>query len=183
MLRFIIRRVLIACVTVFAISVVSFVIIQLPPGDFLTAYAAQLAQQGDTVPPEQLQALRDAYGLGQPVYVQYAKWVSGVLRGDFGQSLEWGVPVNTLIWDRMGMTIIISASTILFVWVFAIPVGVFSATHQYSLADYFFTFLGFLGLAIPDFMLALVLMWVGFSVFHQDVLQFYFPVTFSSLIQ
>ena len=169
MLRFIIRRVLIACVTVFAISVVSFVIIQLPPGDFLTAYAAQLAQQGDTVPPEQLQALRDAYGLGQPVYVQYAKWVSGVLRGDFGQSLEWGVPVNTLIWDRMGMTIIISASTILFVWVFAIPVGVFSATHQYSLADYFFTFLGFLGLAIPDFMLALVLMWVGFSVFHQDV--------------
>jgi len=153
----------------FAISVVSFVIIQLPPGDFLTSYAASLAQQGDAIAPEQLEALREAYGLGQPIYIQYLKWISGVLRGDFGQSMEWRAPVSSLIWDRMGFTVMISASTILFVWAFAIPVGVYSATKQYSIGDYFFTFLGFLGLAIPNFMLALVLMWIGFSVFGQNV--------------
>lgn len=175
MLQFIIRRSLFAVITVFVISVVSFVIIQLPPGDFLTSYAATLSAQGDTVSPEQLQALRDAYGLGEPVYVQYVKWILGVLRGDFGQSMEWKVPVNTLIWDRMGLTVAIGASTILFVWSIAIPIGVFSATHQYSLLDYVFTFIGFLGLAIPNFLLALVLMWIGFSVFGQDVGGLYSP--------
>lgn len=169
MLQFVIRRVLIAIVTIFAISVVSFIIIQLPPGDFLTAYAASLSAQGDAVDPAILDAMREAYGLGEPIYIQYIKWMSGVLRGDFGRSLEWQVPVHTLIWDRMGFTVLISASTILFVWAFAIPVGVYSATHQYSLGDYFFTFIGFLGLAIPNFMLALVLMWVAFSAFGQNV--------------
>jgi peptide/nickel transport system permease protein len=159
----------IAVVTIFAISIVSFVIIQLPPGDFLTSYAASLAAQGDTVSADQLAAMREAYGLGEPVYVQYIKWMRGVLQGNFGQSLEWQVPVSSLIWDRMGFTVLISASTILFVWAFAIPVGVFSATNQYSLGDYFFTFLGFLGLAIPNFLLALTLMWIAFSVFGQDV--------------
>src|SRR5690606_32221768 len=125
--------------------------------------------QGDAIAPEQLEALREAYGLGQPIYIQYLKWISGVLRGDFGQSMEWRAPVSSLIWDRMGFTVMISASTILFVWAFAIPVGVYSATKQYSIGDYFFTFLGFLGLAIPNFMLALVLMWIGFSVFGQNV--------------
>lgn len=169
MAQFIIRRTVIAIATIFAISVVSFVIIQLPPGDFLTSYAASLAAQGDTVSGDQLAAMREAYGLGQPIYVQYIKWMGGVLQGNFGQSLEWQVPVSSLIWDRMGFTVLISASTILFVWAFAIPVGVFSATNQYSAGDYFFTFLGFLGLAIPNFMLALTLMWIGFSVFGQDV--------------
>jgi peptide/nickel transport system permease protein len=167
--QFIIRRSVIAIVTIIAISIVSFVIIQLPPGDYLTAYAASLAAQGDTVSADQLAAMREAYGLGEPIYVQYLKWMRGVLRGDFGQSLEWQVPVSSLIWDRMGFTVLISAATILFVWAFAIPVGVFSATNQYSLGDYFFTFLGFLGLAIPNFMLALTLMWIAFSVFGQDV--------------
>ena len=169
MLQFVIRRSIIAIFTIIAISIVSFVIIQLPPGDFLTAYAAALAEQGDTIPPEQLQALRDAYGLGEPIYIQYLKWMGGVIQGDFGQSLEWKAPVNTLIWDRLALTVTIGISTILFVWGLAIPIGVFSATHQYSIRDYIFTFFGFLGLAIPDFMLALVLMWVGFSVFGQDV--------------
>lgn len=169
MAQFIIRRSVIAIVTIIAISIVSFVIIQLPPGDYLTAYAASLAAQGDTVSADQLAAMREAYGLGEPIYVQYLKWMRGVLRGDFGQSLEWQVPVSSLIWDRMGFTVLISAATILFVWAFAIPVGVFSATNQYSLGDYFFTFLGFLGLAIPNFMLALTLMWIAFSVFGQDV--------------
>jgi len=169
MLVFIIRRTLNALVTIFVISIVSFIIIQLPPGDFLTAYAASLAEQGDTVPPEQLEALREAYGLGRPLYVQYYKWISSAITGDFGRSLEWGVPAADLIWSRLSLTIAVSLSSILFVWAVAIPVGVFSATNQYSIGDYIFTFLGFIGLAIPNFMLALVLMWVGFSVFDLNV--------------
>lgn len=175
MVQFIFRRTMMALVTIALISVVSFIIIQLPPGDFLTTYVATLSQQGDTIPQEAVNALREAYGLGEPVYVQYYKWMSGVLQGDFGQSLEWGVPVNMLIWDRLQLTVAVSAATILFVWAVAIPIGVFSATHQYSLADYLFTFLGFLGLAIPNFLMALVLMWIGFSWFDQDVGGLYSP--------
>jgi peptide/nickel transport system permease protein len=167
--RFLIRRFMAALVTMFAISVVSFIIIQLPPGDFLTAYAANLAAMGERVPEEQLQAMRERYGLGEPVLVQYVKWMGGVLRGDFGQSMEWGVPVSFLIWDRIALGAVVSLSSILFVWVVAIPIGVYSATNQYSILDYVFTFLGFLGLAIPNFLLALILMWVGFSVFGQNV--------------
>ena len=169
MLRFLIRRSLAAIATIFAISVVSFVIIQLPPGDFLTAYMANLAQMGESVSPEIIQSARENYGLGEPIYVQYFKWMRGVVKGDFGQSLEWGVPVNTLIWDRLGMSVMVGLSSILFVWVIAIPIGVFSATHQYSFFDYLWTFLGFLGLAIPGFLLALVLMWVAFSSFGANV--------------
>ncbi len=169
MVQFLIRRSLIAVATIFVISVVSFVIIQLPPGDFLTSYIANLSAMGERVPPEQLQAIREAYGLGQPMYIQYLKWILGVLRGDFGQSMEWGVPVSVLIWDRIGLTVVVGLSSVLFVWSVAIPIGVFSATHQYSILDYLFTFLGLLGLAIPNFLLALVLMWVGFSVFGQNV--------------
>ncbi|MBN1965905.1 MAG: ABC transporter permease, partial [Anaerolineae bacterium] len=158
MLPFIIRRSLMALVMVFLISIVSFIIIQLPPGDFLTTYAANLALAGEYAPEEQIAAMRETYGLGEPIYIQYIKWISGVVRGDFGRSLEWGVPVNVLIWDRLGLTVVVGLSSILFVWSVAIPIGVFSATHQYSLADYLFSFLGLLGLAIPNFLLALVLM-------------------------
>ena len=169
MLQFIIRRLLTAVVTLWAISVMSFIIIQLPPGDFLTSYVANLAEMGTSVSDTQVQIMREAYGLDQPIYVQYAKWMGGVLRGDFGRSLEWGVPVSDLIWDRLGLSILVGASSILFVWSIAIPIGVFSATHQYSFMDYVSTFLGFLGLAIPDFLLALVLMWIAFSVFGLNV--------------
>ncbi|MBN1284529.1 MAG: ABC transporter permease [Anaerolineae bacterium] len=169
MIQFIIRRSLIAIVMIAAISVVSFIIIQLPPGDYLTSYIADLSAMGERIPAEQISALRDAYGFDQPIHVQYLKWVGKALRGDFGQSLEWGVPVSMLIWDRLGLTVIVGLSSLLFVWAVAIPVGVFSATHQYSLLDYLFTFLGVLGLAIPNFLFALVLMWVGYSVFGQNV--------------
>lgn len=169
MFRFLIRRSLTALVTIWVISIVSFIIIQLPPGDFLSAYIANLSSMGERVPEEQIAAMRDHYGLDQPIYVQYVKWVGGVLRGDFGQSMSLGVPVSVLIWDRLGLTVAVGLSSILFVWSVAIPIGVFSATHQYSFMDYIFTFLGFLGLAIPNFLLALVLMWVGFSVFGQNV--------------
>lgn len=169
MLQFIIRRTLMAIPTMAVISVLSFVLIQLPPGDFLTSYAATLAEQGDTVSEQQLNALREAYGLGQPIYVQYMKWMKGVLRGDFGFSLEWGMPVKDLIWGRLALTVVLSLSSLLFVWTLAIPIGIYSATRQYSALDYTATFFGFLGLAIPNFMLALILMWVGFAYFGQDV--------------
>jgi peptide/nickel transport system permease protein len=171
MLQYFIRRILLAIPTLFAISLVSFILIQLPPGDFLTSYAAILAQQGDsTIAGQQLVALQNAYGLNQPVYVQYWKWISNILlHGDFGQSLEWHLPVSTLIWNSMGVTLALTISTLLFTWLLAIPIGVFSATHQYSPMDYVFTFLGFIGLAIPGFMIALVLLWVSFRYLGMDV--------------
>jgi peptide/nickel transport system permease protein len=171
MLQCFIRRILLAIPTLFAISLVAFILIQLPPGDFLTSYAAILAEQGDsTIAGQQLVALQNAYGLNQPVYVQYWKWISNILlHGDFGQSLEWHLPVSTLIWNSMGVTLALTISTLIFTWLLAIPIGVFSATHQYSPMDYVFTFLGFIGLAIPGFMIALVLLWVSFRYLGMDV--------------
>jgi len=171
MFQFLLRRLAFMIPTLFAISVVSFILIQLPPGDFLTTYAATLASQGDSATSsEQLKALQEAYGLNQPIYVQYWKWISAiVLRGDFGQSLEWKMPVSELIWQRMGVTLALTMSTLVFTWLLAIPIGVFSARNQYSKGDYLFTFLGFLGLGIPSFMIALVLMWVAFRYLGQDV--------------
>jgi peptide/nickel transport system permease protein len=167
--QFIVRRILIAFGTLFAISIMSFIIIQLPPGDFLTSYIANLAAQGDSIDQIQIERLRENYGLDQPIYVQYAKWMSGIVRGDFGRSLEWGIPVSELIYDRLAMSMLVGGSSILFVWSIAIPIGVYSATNQYSVLDYVSTFFGFLGLAIPNFMLALILMWVAFSSFGLDV--------------
>jgi peptide/nickel transport system permease protein len=168
-LRFILRRGVAAFFTIVAISMITFFIIQLPPGDFLTSYATNYSQAGDYISQEQIQALRDDYGLDQPVYVQYVKWVAGMLRGDFGRSLEWQQPVAVLIGDRLGLTIGIGIASVLFVWLLAIPIGVYSARHQYSAGDYGVTLFGFIGLAIPNFMLALVLMWIAFSVFGMDV--------------
>lgn len=170
MLQYLTRRLVFMIPTLFAISVVSFILIQLPPGDFLTAYAATLTSQGDTVSAEQLEALREAYGLGQPVYVQYYKWMSGILlHGNFGYSLEWKRPVSDLIWEGMGTTLALTVSTLIFTWLMAIPIGIYSARHQYSKGDYFFTLVGFIGLGIPNFMIALVLMWVAFRYLGMDV--------------
>jgi peptide/nickel transport system permease protein len=171
MFQYLVRRLLVMIPTLIAISIVSFVLIQLPPGDFLTTYAATLASQGDSATSaEQLNALREAYGLGQPIYVQYWKWISSIIfHGDFGQSLEWKMPVADLLWQRMGATLGITVSTLLLTWLLAIPIGIYSATHQYSKGDYFVTFLGFLGLGIPSFMIALILMWVAFRYLGLDV--------------
>lgn len=175
MIHFLIRRSAAALATIVVISIVSFIIIQLPPGDFLSSYVANLANMGEEVPEEQLAAMRERYGLDQPIYIQYLKWIGGVLQGDFGRSMEWGVPVSTLIWDRIGLSALVGLSSVLFVWTIAIPIGVYSATNQYSLFDYIFTFLGLLGLAIPNFLFALVLMWVAFSAFGQNVGGLYSP--------
>jgi len=170
MLGFIVRRILYAIPTFFAVSIVAFIIIQLPPGDYLTTLVASMASQGESVDPAALEALRNRYGLGQPIWVQYFKWMSNIfLRGDFGQSFEWNQPVTSLIWSRLMLSFMLSLSTLLFVWAVALPVGIYSAVRQYSLGDYTFTFLGFIGLAIPNFLLALLLMYIGFKFFGQSV--------------
>lgn len=169
MLQYIIRRILIAIPTLIAISIISFVVIQLPPGDYLTSYIANLRASGDTLDAEELRILAERYGLGQPIYVQYLRWMRGVLHGDFGYSLEWRVPVSQIIGERLLLTFVLSLSTILFTWTLAIPIGVLSATRQYSVADYVATFFGFIGLGVPDFLLALVLMWVAYAYFGQSV--------------
>lgn len=170
MLAYIIRRLLYMIPTLFAISLVSFLIIQLPPGDYLNTLVAELAAQGDQVDRARLVALEERYGLNQPVYVQYWKWITGILlRGDFGQSFEWNRPVSTLIWGRLGLTFLLSLSTLLFIWLVAFPIGIYSAVRKYSIGDYTATFLGFIGLAIPNFLLALVLMYVSFKFFNQSV--------------
>ena len=170
MALYILRRLLFMIPTVFGISIVTFVIIQLPPGDFLTTLIAGLASQGEDVNREAIEALSERYGLGQPLYVQYWKWMSGVLfHGDFGQSFEYNRPVADLIWDRLGFSVALALGTLLLSWLIAFPIGFYSATHQYTVGDYIATFLGFLGLAIPEFMLALVLLFVSFKYFGQSV--------------
>lgn len=170
MLQFILRRLVFLIPTLIAISLVMFVIIQLPPGDYLTTLVAAMASQGENVDQAALTALRERYGLGQPIYVQYWKWISGiVLRGDFGRSFGWNMPVADLIWGRLALTFVLSLTTLLFVWIVSFPIGVYSAVRQYSPGDYIATFFGFLGVATPNFLLALVLMYVAFKYFNQSV--------------
>lgn len=169
MLEFILRRILLLIPTVILISIISFIIIQLPPGDFLTSYIMTLESQGQLVDEALVSSLKQQYGLDQPLHLQYLKWVGGMLRGNFGQSLTWQVPVKDLIWERIGLTFAISLVSLLFIWAVAFPVGIYSAVKQYSVGDYFFTFLSFLGLGIPNFLLALVIMWFAFSKFGMSV--------------
>ncbi len=169
MLSYILKRVLYVIPTLLLISIVSFIIIQLPPGDFLTSYIAQLSQTGEMVDEATIAALRHRYGLDQPYYIQYFKWMWNMLHGDFGQSFEWNRPVNQLIWERLGLTVAVSLFTMVLTWVIAFPIGIYSATHQYSIGDYAVTFLGYIGLATPSFMIALILMWIAYSVFGASV--------------
>ena len=170
MFVYIVRRILMMIPTLFIISILSFMIIQLPPGDFLTSYVAQLRQEGDTVDEAELDSLRERYGLGQPVHIQYGKWVWGIVsRGDWGQSFEWQKPVKDLIWERLALTVIISLSALLVSWFIAIPIGVYSATHQYSILDYLMTAFSFVGLGTPGFLIALLLLFYAQSQFGMNV--------------
>jgi len=169
MLKYIAWRVVMMIPTVFVISVVAFTVIQLPPGDFLASYVAGMTSRGETIDEAEIQALRNAYGLGQPLYVQYVKWITGAMHGDFGQSFTWRVSVSSLIWDRVWLTIIVSFVTLMFTWAVAFPIGIYSAVRQYSILDYVFTFFGFIGVAVPGFLLALVLMVVAFAKFNMSV--------------
>ena len=160
MFGYIMRRVLLMIPTLFLISIISFVAIQLPPGDYLTSYVSQLRTQGDNIQQEAIDSMKDQYGLGQPIYVQYYKWMSGILlRGDWGQSMEWQKPVKELIWERLGLTIVLSLVSLFVSWFIAIPIGVYSATHQYSMPDYVMTIISFIGVGVPGFLLALIIMY------------------------
>ncbi len=170
MLAYIVQRVLLIIPMLIAISILSFAVIQLPPGDFLTSYVAQLRQEGDEVDEAELESLRQRYGLGQPAYVQYFKWIYGVLvKGDWGQSFEWQKPVSELIWERLGLTMALSMGALLVGWFIAIPVGVYSATHQYSWLDYLMTTFSFIGLGTPGFLLALIILFLAQSMLGVNV--------------
>jgi peptide/nickel transport system permease protein len=153
-----------------AISFLSFVLIQLPPGDYVTTYIATLAASNEIVDQNTAADLRSRFGLDQPMIVQYWKWISNiVLHGDFGLSFEWQQPVSELIWERMALTLVLTFSTLLLTWGIALPIGVFSAVKKYSIGDYVVTFFSFLGLAVPSFLLALVLMYFAAVEFGQSV--------------
>ena len=169
MLAYIGRRALLAVFTVWAISMLAFVIIQLPPGDYVSSYIAQMAAMGSVVSDEEAQNLRIQYGLGQPIYVQYWKWMKQIAEGNFGFSMEWRRPVTEVIGERLWLTVVVAVSALLLTWVLALPIGIYSAVRQYSLGDYAATFIGFIGLAVPNFLLALVILYFGFTLFNANI--------------
>ena len=168
MFNFLIQRLLIMIPTLLAISIIVFIIIQLPPGDFLSNQLSELRSQGDTAAIEKIEFLRTQFGLDKPMIQQYAVWLGvwpgpdgfgGLLQGDLGHSFEFDLPVNEVVGDRVLLTFVVSFTTIIFTWLVSFPIGVYSATHQYSWGDHSLTFIGFIGLATPNFLLALVLLY------------------------
>jgi peptide/nickel transport system permease protein len=175
MLQYIIKRLLLLPLLLFIFSVFAFIIIQAPPGDFVTAYVAELAASGSSIDQVQIDALRDLYGLDKPAHIQYLKWMGRMLKGDLGASLDWQRPITELIGERLVLTVMLGLFTFGFTWVLAVPIGIFSATHQYSFFDYFFTVFNYFGVATPTFMTALVLMWLAFSRFGVSVTGLFSP--------
>lgn len=163
MLAYVFRRLLYMIPTLIAISIVAFALIQLPPGDFVTTLAAQMSQQGDTIDPTTLAMLREQYGLDRPIWVQYWLWITKILLyGDFGQSFDWQAPVSDLLWARLGLTLILALTALLFTWIISLPIGIYSAVKKYSIGDYAATLVAFIGLAVPNFLLALILMYLSY---------------------
>ena len=169
MLSYILRRIIYMIISLWAVSVVSFIIIQLPPGNYLTYYVERLRMMGEYPDEGEIAVLEKRFGLDQPIYVQYFKWVGGFLRGDFGRSFAMNKPVSELIGERLALTLTIALFTLVFSYIVAIPIGVYSATHQYSIGDYTFTTIGFAGLATPNFLLALLLMVFFYKYFGLSV--------------
>ena len=169
MLAYLVRRAFLAILTMWAVSVLSFVVIQLPPGDYITSYIAQMSASGSFVSMQEAEALREQYGLNRPLHIQYLRWMQMVFRGNFGMSLEYGRPVSEVIGDRLWLTMVVSVAAIIFTWFVALPIGIYSAVRQYSIGDYIATFVGFIGLAVPSFMLALILMYLGFTLFNANI--------------
>ncbi|GLQ12131.1 peptide ABC transporter permease [Devosia yakushimensis] len=175
LLSYILRRILWAVPFLFAASLVAFLLITLPPGDYVTTYAQTLMQSGDTVDQARLDALRQRFGLDQPVVVQYFIWIGNVLRGDFGVSFEWNQPVSELIWERLGLSFALEIATLMFAWSVALPIGIYSAVKKYSVGDYIASVIGFIGLAVPSFLIALVIMYVSIVHFGKDVSGLFSP--------
>jgi peptide/nickel transport system permease protein len=170
MLKFILKRLVWMIPALLVVSFLSFVLIQLPPGDYVTTYIATLAASNETVDQNTAIELRQRFGLDQPMLVQYVKWISNILlRGDFGLSFEWQQPVSGLIWERMALTLVLTLATLVATWGIALPLGVFSAMKKYSIADYVLTFFSFVGLAVPSFLLAVVLMYFAAVEWGQEV--------------
>ncbi len=165
MLSYVIRRFLYMFVTLLLVSVVAFVIIQLPPGNYLTSVIENLRASGMQIDEEGVRLLERQYGLDLPIYAQYFKWMWNLLHGNFGMSFTWNAPVIQVLAERLALTMVISFTTMLFVYAVAIPIGIYSATHQYSAADYSLTVIGFAGMATPNFLFALVLMYVFYKYF------------------
>lgn len=163
MLTYTATRLMNMAIVLFIVAVLTFIIIQLPPGDYLTTMMARMAEGGN-IDQARIDALRLRFGLDDPWHIQFSSWFTNMLRGDFGWSFEWGQPVSQLVWDRLGITLALSVSSLALIWLIAIPVGVYSAVRQYSAGDYAAQVLGYIGLATPNFMLALVLMWFSFDV-------------------
>ncbi|MCB9102648.1 MAG: ABC transporter permease [Anaerolineales bacterium] len=175
MLQYIIKRLLLLPFLLFIFSVIAFALIQAPPGDFVTSYIAELAAGGSAVEQAQIDALREQYGLDQPMTVQYVKWITRILQGDLGVSLDWKKPNAELIGERLALTLLLGLFTFIFTWAVAIPIGIYSATHQYSALDYFFTIFNYFGIATPTFMTALVVMWLAFKYFGVSVTGLFSP--------
>jgi len=178
MLRYILWRLAVMVPTLLIISALIFTIIELPPGDYFETYIAELQAQGEGVNTDQIEALKKQYGFDQPAVIRYFHWIAGMLQGDFGYSFEYNIPLNDVVGDRLWLTVMVPFFTIIFTWLIAFPIGIYSATHQYSWSDYGLTFLGLIGLATPNFMLALVFMylanvWFGTSIGHLMDPQFY----------
>ncbi|MCT8160490.1 ABC transporter permease [Pseudoruegeria sp. SHC-113] len=165
MWTYIARRLVTMVLTLLALSVVVFIVIQLPPGDFVTSYVASLSASGETVDQEAIEILRQRYALDSPVLVQYASWLMQLLQGNLGYSFELQKPVSEIFSQRIGISLAVELTAVVFMWAIAVPIGVYSAVNQYSFGDYAFTILGFLGLAIPNFLFALVLMYICYNWF------------------
>ena len=171
MLRYILWRFLVMIPTLVVISALIFTIIELPPGDYFESYVAELQAQGEAVDMAEIEEMRVQYGFDKPPVLRYFHWVAGMLHGDFGYSFEYQLPVSEVVGDRLWLTVLVSFFTIILTWLIAFPIGIYSATHQYSWADFSLTFLGLIGIAIPNFMFALILMyfaniWFGTSIGH-----------------
>lgn len=169
LLQYILRRIGYMVMIMAAVSVIGFIIIQLPPGDYLSVYVERLKMAGYQIDQAQLAALEARYGLDQPAPVQYLKWMWGMFHGDFGQSFEWNRPVLDLVMERLPLTMMLSIATMFLTYTIAIPIGIYSATRQYSPGDFLATVFGFAGLAIPNFLFALILMWVLYSAFGLSI--------------
>ena len=175
MTRYILKRLLLLPVLLFLFSVTVFAIVQAPPGDFLTTYVATLASSGSSISAEQVDALRREYGLDQPVWIQYVRWMENLARGNLGLSLEYQRPNAELIGERLVLTVILALFSFVFTWVVAVPAGIYSAMHPRSALDYALTVLNYVGVATPNFMLALVLMWSAFAYFGVSVTGLFSP--------
>ncbi len=176
MFRYIGQRILILIPLLLIISVITFVLIQLPPGDFLTMYVMKLKAAGSDVAREQIAALTKMYGLDKPLYIQYFFWMRNILlRGEFGTSFTYNQPVSELLGERIPLTVAVSILTTLFIWAMAVPIGIYSATHQYSFFDYFWTLVGFIGVATPSFLVALIVIWIAFSQFDISAIGLFSP--------